>query len=357
MYLLTFKSILVSPTKYVKEKLRETCAKLGTPAPRKLDQAFVFYEKMMKISRYIIVVILLATGLFAQVAAPKHESKLHHLFAPHRDEDNLEQRFSDLRCALVLIQSGNKIGTGFFVSEDGDIATASHVLGDRVFNADSGSLQLDLTMPIDFQITNSTGSAIAVPSGNIVHNDDAWEADVAILKTKMHPPCWLAMGDDKLVRPGQHLIALGFPGLAFGSISIYSGIAAARVKSLIPNGITNKGLPVNTNTEYIRLQMPISGGLSGAPVIDDENRVISIVTNAGAWSGDLDLIIQAWHMNAFAMPPAQNPQTRNFNVFALVAQLADAIHDYGSPGYGDSVPVSYLKKVPPSGHQSTPAAH
>jgi hypothetical protein len=62
----------------------------------------------------------------AQVAPPKRESNSAHV--KHSRAENYSQRFNSFKCALVLVRTPTEYGTGFFVSPDGDIATASHVL-------------------------------------------------------------------------------------------------------------------------------------------------------------------------------------------------------------------------------------
>jgi hypothetical protein len=106
--------------------------------------------------------------------------------------------------------------------------------------------------------------------------------------------------------------------------------------------------------------MPISTGLSGAPIIDDENRAMGIVTNAGGWTQDLDHLLLAFRGGAFQTPPPpsvpnRSPNTITFtlNEMAVVAELAGLFHDYASPGYGDAVPLRYLKKPP---QQNQPSA-
>ena len=94
------------------------------------------------------VLMIFNTLLVAQVPPPKHESHMHHLFASHRDSDNLAQRYEDLKCALVLIEAGNQQGTGFFISADGNVATASHVLGQRSFSKlPNGHIHVDFALP------------------------------------------------------------------------------------------------------------------------------------------------------------------------------------------------------------------
>jgi hypothetical protein len=110
--------------------------------------------------------------------------------------------------------------------------------------------------------------------------------------------------------------------------------------------------------------MPISAGLSGAPVIDDENRAVAIVTNAGGWTQDLDHLLLAFHSGAFEAPqPPPNPQqppnsiTFSLNSMALTAELAGLFHDFASPGYGDAVPLRYLKKPPQHNQPSSSPVH
>ena len=111
----------------------------------------------MRKSPLLVVLILLCPAV-AQVAPPKHESRWHHIFSRHREPENLEQRFNDIKCALVLIQSGPRLGTGFYISPDGDIATASHVLGDRMFSKNPDrTIKITFAMPALLGITNRRG--------------------------------------------------------------------------------------------------------------------------------------------------------------------------------------------------------
>ena len=135
---------------------------------------------------------------------------------------------------------------------------------------------------------------------------------------------------------------LGFPGLAFGSLTIYSGIVSARLKSDLPIGFSMQGAPVKPQNDFLRVQMPLSPGLSGAAVLDDDNRVIAVVSSAGASTAILNSLIQtASIQESFFRPGQQN----NVDWPLAVGELARTLRDYASPGYGDSVPVSYLKKT------------
>ena len=311
----------------------------------------------------VLITVVLGMNAWAQVPKPNHESRLHHLFASHRDTDNLATRFDQLRCALVLIQAGPRLGTGFYVSADGDVATASHVLADRTFSRNpNGTITVNLAVPTMLQITNSKGEHLQVPATTVDVNPDAWLADVARFKSGTKPACWLREVDDRMSSPGEHLITLGFPGLSFQTLTIYTGIMSARLTTNLPTVILNTGEAVPPSNEFIRVQMPISAGLSGAPIIDDENRVLAVVTNAGGWTQDLDRLLLLFRSGAFQTPPpppaAQQPPNSisfSLNEMALTAELAGLFHDYASPGYGDAVPLRYLKK--PQQQNQTSALH
>jgi hypothetical protein len=313
----------------------------------------------------LLTIASLCWSASAQVAPPKHESRFHHIFSAHRDYDNLQQRFNDIKCSLVLIEAGNKLGTGFYISSDGDVATASHVLGDRTFSRNAeGKIVVAFSIPTVFWATNSRNERSQVAASTVEHNPDAWLADLARIKTGVKPPCWLREGDDRQSQPGEHLITMGFPGLSFQTLTIYSGIMSARLTTNFPTVILNSGEAVKPPNDFIRVQMPISTGLSGAPVVDDENRVIAVVTLAGGWSQDLEHLMMAFRGGAFqtTQPPPDPKQppnmvTFNLNAMALTAELAGLFHDYASPGYGDAVSLRYLRIPQPQNPPSSSPGH
>lgn len=306
----------------------------------------------------LALLCVVAYAAFGQVPPPKYEQRWKHLFGEHRDQDNLEQRSTDLSCALVLIVAGDEMGTGFYISADGDIATAAHVLGNKLFiPTGAAQMQIVINGPSQISIRDSSSTAPTLYQRDAVleNNVDAWSADVALLKTKRKPPCWLRTADDKGIHTGQHVLSLGFPGLAFGSLSMYSGIVSGRLHSGLPIGKTVFNQPITSNVDFIRVQMPISPGLSGAPVVDDENRALGVVTSAGAWTQDLDLLLQ-WERVREKQPTLPGP-ARTVDFGSMLGELAETFHDYVSPGYGDSVPMHYLRKAPAANPQPAPHGH
>jgi S1-C subfamily serine protease len=298
----------------------------------------------------LLAVILLLCPAVAQVAPPNHESRWHHIFSRHREQDNLEQRYSALKCALVVVDSGLGQGSGFFISADGDVVTAFHVLGVAEFIPNGQQMTVNLHSQPTIRIKTTT--EFSVPIANLENNASAWTADLAIIKTGHQAPCWLKLGDDKSVKVGQHVIAFGFPGLGFGSLSMYSGIIVARLKNDLPIAMSAQG-PLKHANDFLRVQMPISTGISGGPLINDDNEVVGIVTEAGAWGADLEVLTQKWKRMSLGIP-----QPDISIDLAETAHLAEIVHDYASPGYGDAVPVGYLTRITQeSNQQSSPPAH
>lgn len=303
---------------------------------------------MSKLLGFVLLCVVVGWAA-AQVPPPKFESKLSHIFGPHRDQDNLEQRSANLSCALVLIVAGERTGTGFYVSSDGDVATAAHILGEKMFvGFPNGTWQVTIAGPDELTIKDSSSETPqSYKRDDILEkNANAWAADVVLLKTKKRVTCWLKPGDDQNIHAGQHVLTLGFPGLAFGSLSMYSGIvSSAKLRSNLPIAAGPNKMLITSTVEFIRTQMPISPGLSGAPLIDDDNHAIGVITSAGAWSPYLDLLLQKTREQE---QKGDLPTGEVLDTQFLVGKLAEIFHDYGSPGYGDAVPMRYLKQ-PPAG--------
>lgn len=275
-------------------------------------------------------VFILVCSAVAQVAPPKHESRWHHLLTNHRETYNLEERYSAVKCALVLVDSGMMVGSGFFISADGDVLTAFHVLGKPEFILEGQQMRVNLISASAIRIKTAT-SEFSVPISNLENNAESWTADLAVLRTQKPTNCWLKFGDDHAVGPGQHMIALGFPGLGFGSLSLYSGIVVARLKNDLPIAVMH-GVTFKHTNDFLRVQMPISTGISGGPLLDDENHAVGVVTQAGAWGADLEALTLKWKgMSAGIPQPDISPD------LAATAHLAEIVHDYASPGYGDAV--------------------
>lgn len=139
---------------------------------------------------------------------------------------------------------GPATGTGFFVSTEGHLVTAYHIVRDRP----------NVTVRRDGQ---------DYPA-QIIANDPA--NDIAILKIDA-PSIPLPLGSARDVRVGEDIIALGFPlaslqgqemRATFGRINALSGL--------------------NSDTRHLQVDAPVQPGNSGGPLIGPDGRVIGIMT-------------------------------------------------------------------------------
>lgn len=312
----------------------------------------------------------------AQVEPPKHESNFAHVRQSRAE--NFSQRYKALQCAMVTISWEEVVnlpitligqpqqpikmkhfGSGFYASADGDIVTAAHVLGNKSWSDAGTGMVVSVATPDFWTVVNSKNESQQITREKLDQSPDAWGADLATIKSGVQPPCWLKQGDANSVRTGQHVITLGFPGLAFGSLSIYSGIVSARMKLDLMIGITVQGKPVKPDNEFFRVQMPISTGLSGAAVIDDDNHAIAVVSSAGASSPLLDTLIGVANTQDLMLTQSPGVPNRSVDWPWAVGELAKSLRDYASPGYGDSVPLNYLKakKPTPTRPEASPHDH
>ena len=165
-------------------------------------------------------------------------------------------------------QSGQALGTGFVVDEEGYILTNAHVVDEN------GQQASDVTV-----VFNNGGSETQRVKGELVGVDVG--SDVAVIKVDPHrvdlKP--LPLGDSSEVTVGEPVVAIGNPlGYDF---SITSGIVSATGRSLqAPNGQT---IPNGIQTDAA-----INQGNSGGPLIDGNGRVIGINEQIASQGGGND---------------------------------------------------------------------
>lgn len=167
---------------------------------------------------------------------------------------------------FVLGPRGSGFGTGFLVSEDGDVVTNHHVIegGSRVFVMVKGDGRNE------FVEASVVGSNAALDLAVIRAPDLAAE------------PLKINVAD---LEPGQNVFAIGFPGVA--DIESYSSIDDLKtltnmLVSTVTKGDVNRVLQVEINpltrTEFVQHSAPIREGNSGGPLLDSCGSVIGVNT-------------------------------------------------------------------------------
>jgi S1-C subfamily serine protease len=150
---------------------------------------------------------------------------------------------SENKDTIVFIRTDEGIGSGFFISPDGLIATNYHV----VANASQVGVQ------------TSDGSQHLVTS--VVDFDVA--QDFAVIKVDVSNTSYVALGDSDSVELGEDVVVIGNPeGL---SNSVTRGIVSSTLREI-------------EGGEYIQIDASISAGSSGGPIYDSHGQVIGIAT-------------------------------------------------------------------------------
>lgn len=158
--------------------------------------------------------------------------------------------------SVVLIYAGNSTtysyGTGFFISEDGYIATNHHVI------ADATSISVKLYSGESF-----TGTVVGYSASD----------DLAVLKIKGKSYPAVRLGDSDKLKVGQTAIAIGHPSGTDAPWSTTQGIISA-----LNREITVNGSGTIEELTMIQTDAPVNPGNSGGPLFNDSGEVIGILT-------------------------------------------------------------------------------
>lgn len=181
-----------------------------------------------KLALIVISMLLLTDYVYADITVSQIVNKYSSSVVKIVTFDEKDQQIS--------------LGSGFFISTDGDIATNHHVL--------EGS-----TRAIIKTNDGKEGEILEIIN-------DAPELDLLIAKTSLKSTTPVPLGDSDTITVGQEIIAIGNPAGLEGTVS---------------NGIIG-GIRKEGDFKYIQITAPISQGSSGCPIIDKTGKVIGIAT-------------------------------------------------------------------------------
>ena len=153
---------------------------------------------------------------------------------------------------------GVSLGSGFIISNDGDILTNNHV----VDGADSVTVRLSDRRELDAKVVGA----------------DA-QYDIALLKVTASDLPAVTIGDSRKLKPGQWVLAIGSP---FGfDHSVTAGIVSAVSRTF--GGRDQQYVP------FIQTDVAINRGNSGGPLFNLNGEVVGInsqiLSNTGGFMG------------------------------------------------------------------------
>ncbi|HXJ41438.1 MAG TPA: trypsin-like peptidase domain-containing protein, partial [Bryobacteraceae bacterium] len=149
------------------------------------------------------------------------------------------------------------VGSGVFVSADGDLITNSHVV--------TGARKVRVRLHED---ARDTGKLV---DAQVVGLDR--ESDLALLKVPGSGRAHLKFGDYALLHQGQLVFAVGNPRGLENSISM--GVVSAVARQMSPDAAQ----------AFIQTDAPINPGNSGGPLINARGEIVGINTFIVSESG------------------------------------------------------------------------
>jgi serine protease Do len=199
---------------------------------------------------------------------------------------------------------GISLGTGFIISSDGYVLTNHHVID----GADT--VRIRLADRREF-------------TAKVVGSDE--QSDVALLKIEAKGLPVMRIGDSKLLKPGQWVVAIGSP---FGlDHSVTAGIVSAV-------GRANPGAD-QRYVPFIQTDVAINQGNSGGPLLDTRGQVVGInsqiFSNSGGYMGVSFAIPIDVAMNAVQQLKATGKVTRGQLGVQIQAMDRDVAKAMGLP--------------------------
>jgi hypothetical protein len=176
--------------------------------------------------------------------------------------------------------------------------------------------------------------------------------DLVYIHTTIHPLCSIPLGESKTAGSGDHLLSIGFPGIDYGNPILYEGFLSGRFPHPPTAALAViNGKPLIPKYEIFKVQMPITPGASGSPIIDDSGKAIGVVSEVPViWTQDLEKLTQVRNWNA-------TMSVGGFDALKLLQQLSIVVREFDSPGSGYAVPLSYLKTTRGEVAPPVPSSH
>ncbi|WP_243357688.1 S1C family serine protease [Fundidesulfovibrio terrae] len=137
-------------------------------------------------------------------------------------------------------------GTGFFVNNDGYLITNFHVVNaGRKYQCEYQNNKYD---------------------AKLIKTDPV--NDLALLKVDFAPKTFLNFRGAKTVKPGEEVVAIGFP--YYGMVSTHPNITTGNVSSAVGLG---------DDSRLLQTTAPVQPGNSGGPLLDSTGNVVGVVVS------------------------------------------------------------------------------
>ncbi len=213
-------------------------------------------------------------------------------------------------------KDGNRIstGSGFFITDDGNVATNFHVI--------SGARSAKI-----FTYSGIVYDVVDVLGYDIVE-------DVAVIKTNATKAAYLELATTTNIKTGDYVYALGNP---MGIDNIFS------------SGIISNTSKIVAGCDMFSYTAPISTGNSGGPLVNDEGRVIGINSRTALDAQNLNFAVRSERISELELDKNQTLEqiyqaTLMSNAYQIIANYI-AVNKHGALNNGDSAYIYKLLNV------------
>jgi serine protease Do len=203
--------------------------------------------------------------------------------------------------SIVLIQAGNRLGTGFFIWQDGRIATNLHVI------VGAPSIIVKLPDGRDFNQVE----VLAIDERH----------DLAVIRIRARNLPALALGDSDHVKAGERVVAIGHP-LGLGDT--------------VSDGLVSAIRHLDKEFTVMQISAPIAHGSSGGPLLNDHAEVIGIAFMVSEEGQNLNFAIPVNYLKPMLLSDAGIS-------FAEFARRTSQAQEPGQPKVTRNVPKHELK--------------
>jgi hypothetical protein len=214
-------------------------------------------------------------------------------------------------------------GTGFIISKDGIIATASHVVTTR----ESGGSEF--YPQIDVVISRDSRDHFARPLLPVTLETKSH--DVALLKIEAADLPFVNIGNwDEIHETDSIAVIASLRG--YGNHLIVTGMVSGKGEGIIPD------LP---RVRTIILQAPVRNGFSGSPVFSNSTgNVIGVVTTKV-----FGINRQLETIGEKARTQKGQSAVSGIDIGGTISELVDALHFQLISGLGSAVDITYVKEL------------
>ena len=232
------------------------------------------------------------------------------------------------------------LGTGFFIAEEGQIATCDHVVSQMTEIYVMKSSDLEKASLLGYISTKEGLPQLNLPVYQIKNNnafikaqliDRLPDTDIAVLKINQKSGSYLKIGKYDSVEEGNDLIFLGFP-FGVNRVIAHKGMVSYKGKFNISSN------PGDKLMEALQIDGIVNRGNSGGPLISlDQNKVVGIIK---ATHGNIGPYLRGINEGKIRTEGIGLGQI-DFGLFAR--EVSSAIDRHIQMGIGYAISINYLK--------------